>query len=50
MKCKRSSDGRAIDHYSLQVMRQQAVKAVGEGQSPESVAKAYGVSVRTVFR
>ena len=31
-------------------MRQQAVKAVGEGQSASSVAKAYGVSVRTVFR
>ena len=50
MKCKRSSDGRAIDHHTLQVMRQQAVKAVGEGQSASSVAKAYGVSVRTVFR
>jgi transposase len=31
-------------------MRQQAVKAVREGQSPESVAKAYGVNIRTVFR
>ncbi|TBW37326.1 hypothetical protein E0E54_07870, partial [Azotobacter chroococcum] len=27
MKCKRNSDGRAIDHHSLQVMRQQAIKA-----------------------
>ncbi|TBW31852.1 hypothetical protein E0E54_20845, partial [Azotobacter chroococcum] len=26
MKCKRNSDGRAIDHHSLQVMRQQAIK------------------------
>ncbi|TBW31913.1 hypothetical protein E0E54_20700, partial [Azotobacter chroococcum] len=25
MKCKRNSDGRAIDHHSLQVMRQQAI-------------------------
>ncbi|MDY0138031.1 MAG: IS630 family transposase [Thiomicrospira sp.] len=50
MKCKRTSDGRAIDHHSLQVMRQQAVKAVREGQSAESVAKAYGVNIRTVFR
>lgn len=50
MKCKRTSDGRAIDHHTLQVMRQQAVKAIGEGQTASSVAKAYGVSERTVFR
>ena len=28
MKCKRNSDGRSIDHATLQVMRQRAVKAV----------------------
>ena len=50
MKCKRSSDGRAIDHHTLQVMRMQAVKAVREGQSVESVAAAYGLNIRTVFR
>ena len=31
-------------------MRQQAVKAVRNGQTVESVAKAYGVNIRTVFR
>ena len=31
-------------------MRQQAVKAVRHGQTVESVAKAYGVNIRTVFR
>ena len=50
MKCKRPSDGRAIDHHTLQVMRQQAVKAVREGQSPDDVAKAFGVNRRTIFR
>ena len=50
MKCKRASDGRAIDHHTLQVMRQQAVKAVREGQTVESVAATLGVNQRSVFR
>lgn len=50
MKCKRNSDGRAIDHHALQVMRQQAIKAVREGQTAQSVAAAFGVNVRSVFR
>lgn len=49
MKCKRESDGRKINHHSLQVMRQQAVKAVKSGQAVESVAEAFGVSKRSVF-
>lgn len=50
MKCKRSSDGRAIDHHSLQVMRQQAIKAMREGQTAAYVAAASGVNVRSVYR
>ncbi|MFC3376190.1 IS630 family transposase [Rugamonas sp. CCM 8940] len=50
MKCKRTSDGRKLDHHVLQVMRQQAIKAVREGQTVASVAAAYGLSVTTVFR
>ena len=51
MRCKRNSDGRAIDHHSLQVMRQQAIKAVvREGQTAQNVAAAFGVNVRSVFR
>jgi len=50
MKCKRSSDGRAIDHYSLQVMRQQAIKARACMKGVSSVAAAYGINVRSVFR
>jgi transposase len=49
MKCKRSSGGRKLDHHTLQVMRQQAVKAVREGQSVANVAAAYGLSIRTIF-
>lgn len=50
MKCKRKSDGRKIDHKSLQVMRIQAVNAVRDGQDANAVAAAYGMNVRTVFR
>jgi len=50
MKCKRTSDGRKLDHHALQVMRQQAIKAVREGQSVTNVAAAYGLNATTVFR
>ncbi|SBV53301.1 transposase [Xanthomonas bromi] len=38
MERKRNSDGRAIDYHSLQVMCQQAIKAVSQGQTVQSVA------------
>lgn len=50
MKCKRTSDGRKLDHHALQVMRQQAIKAVGGGQPVASVAAAFGLNITTVFR
>jgi len=50
MKCKRDSDGRKLDHVSLQAMRNQAVKAVRNGRTVQSVADAYGLNIRTVFR
>lgn len=50
MKCKRTSDGRKLDHHALQVMRQQAIKAVREGQSVASVAAAFGMNATTIFR
>ena len=50
MKCKRDSDGRKLDHHTLQVMRQQAVKAVGAGRAVSSVAAAFGLHPRSVFR
>lgn len=48
MKSKRTSDGRKLDHATLLAMRQQAVKAIREGQDVASVAAAYGVSERSV--
>jgi hypothetical protein len=42
MECKRDSDGRPIDKISLQVMRQQAVKAVGKGEAVVRVRVAFG--------
>ncbi|MCA3218958.1 MAG: helix-turn-helix domain-containing protein, partial [Burkholderiales bacterium] len=50
MRCKRDTDGRSFDHHSLQLMRQQAVKAVRNGQSAAEVAVSFGVNERTVFR
>ena len=50
MKCKRTSVTVVKhDHGALQVMRQQAVKAIREGQDVSSVAAAYGINVRSVF-
>ena len=49
MRRKRNSDGRKLDHHTLQVIRQQAIKAVREGQTATSVAGAFGRNVRTVF-
>ena len=50
MKCKRTTDGRKHGRAALPVMRQQAVKAIREGQDVASVAAAHGVNVRSVFR
>ena len=49
MRCKRTSDGCKLDHHTLQVMRQQAIKAVREGQTATSITAAFGLNVRTVF-
>lgn len=49
MKCKRESDGRKLDHQSLQTMRMQAIKAVKGGQTVASVASVMGMNIRTVF-
>ncbi|AJY27043.1 putative transposase (plasmid) [Burkholderia thailandensis 34] len=49
MKSKRTSGGRKLDHATLQATRQQAVKAVREGQGVASVAAAYGVNERSAY-
>lgn len=50
MKCARTSDGRKLDHVTLQAMRLQALKAIREGLDVPSVANAYGVNIRSVYR
>lgn len=49
MKCKRETDGRKLDHQSLQAMRMQAIKAVQGGQTVTNVAAVMGMNIRTVF-
>lgn len=43
-------DGRSLDHKTLTELRQRGVAAVQAGESPQSVAAALGVNLRTVFR
>jgi len=45
-----NTDGRALDHTTLAALRKRGVAAVQAGESPESVAAALGVNLRTVFR
>ncbi|MDR6501910.1 transposase [Burkholderia ambifaria] len=49
MKSKHTSDGLKLDCALLQAMRQQAVKAIREGQDVASVAAAYGMNERSVY-
>jgi transposase-like protein len=50
MKCKRDSDGRKIDHHTLQLMRQKATNAVAEGYAVKDVARIFGVSKKAVLQ
>ena len=43
MKCKRTSDGRRLDHVTLQAIRLQALKAIREGLDVASVAAEIAV-------
>jgi hypothetical protein len=38
-----------VNHDTLQVVRQQAVKAVRNGETADSVSKTMGLNIRTVF-
>jgi len=44
------TDGRTLDHATLTELRKRGVAAVQAGESPQSVAAALGVHLRTVFR
>ena len=43
-------DARRLDHKTLTELRKRAVGSVQEGQSPEDVAKAFGVTRAAVYR
>ena len=44
------TDGRALDHRTLTELRKRGVAAVQDGESPDSVAAALAVNLRTVYR
>ncbi len=50
MKCKKTTDGRAYSHTTLEEMRLGAVKRIEAGESPEFVALGLGINRRTIYR
>ena len=44
----RKDDARKLDHQTLEAMRERAVQRVQEAESPEVVAKIFGVSRTTI--
>src|ERR1700757_4160078 len=45
----RKNDARALDHTTLEAMRERAVQCVQEGENPEIVARALGVNRSTMY-
>jgi transposase len=45
----RENDARRLDHKTLEVMRERAVRQVQEGESPEVVARVLGLDRSTVY-
>jgi transposase len=45
----RKDDARKLDHETLEVLRIRAVRAVQAGESPSVVARALGVTERTMY-
>ncbi|MDQ6702173.1 MAG: helix-turn-helix domain-containing protein [Pseudomonadota bacterium] len=43
-----NDDARALDHKTLEALRMRAVRRVQAGESPSAVARALGVTVRTM--
>jgi transposase len=50
MKCKKSIDARGYDHKTLEAIRMSAVQRVETGESPEDLARGYGINRRTIYR
>jgi len=45
----RKDDARQLDHATLEAMRIRAVRSIQEGESPEVVARALRIRVRTIY-
>jgi len=45
----RKNDARKLDHATLEAMRKRAVQSVQDGESPETVARALGISRSTMY-
>ena len=45
----RNDDARSLDHATLEVLRIRAVRCVQAGESPAAVARALGVTARTMY-
>ena len=46
----RIDDARQLDHKTLEAMRERAVQRVQEGESPEVVARIFGVGRTAMYR
>jgi transposase len=46
----KKDDARKLDHQTLEAMRERAVRRVQEGESPEVVAKIFGVGRTAMYR
>lgn len=44
------TDGRRLDHATLTELRKRGVAAVQSGETPEHVAAALGINLRTLYR
>ena len=45
----KKNDARKLDHATLEAMRKRAVQSVQDGESPEVVARALGISRSTIY-
>jgi len=50
MQCKKTIDARSYSHATLEQLRRDAVKRIGNGESPEDVAVGLGFNRRTIYR
>jgi transposase len=50
MKCNRDTDGRKLDHKTLEKLRFRTVQQVLDGVSPEELAETLGLNRATIYR